>query len=77
MVRPLQRAFIDLADPRVVESTGVALYTILLKDDATRMGWIYPLKRKSAVDVDAATEEFLSDVGSGVKYSGRKTAPSS
>ncbi|CAN0397216.1 unnamed protein product, partial [Laminaria digitata] len=31
------------------------------------MGWLYPLKSKSAVDVAAATKQFLADVGGDVK----------
>ena len=35
---------------------GGGLYLILFKDDATRMGWIYPLRSKSAADVASATK---------------------
>ena len=31
------------------------------------MGWLYPLRSKSAADVASATKIFLSDVGDGVK----------
>ena len=31
------------------------------------MGWLYPLRSKSAADVASATKTFLSDVGDGVK----------
>jgi len=64
---PLQRVFVDLAGPRKIASAGGALYLILFKDDATRMGWLYPLKSKSAADVTAATRKFLADVGGAVE----------
>ena len=31
------------------------------------MGWIYPLRSKSAADVASATKEFLADVGGGIE----------
>lgn len=40
---------------------------ILSKNDATRMGCIYPVRSMSATDVAAATKPFLSDVGGGVE----------
>ncbi|CAN0098402.1 unnamed protein product [Laminaria digitata] len=67
MERPLQRVFVDLAGPRKIASAGGALYLILFKDDMSRMGWIYPLRTKSAADVAAATKQFLADVGDGVQ----------
>ncbi|CAM9207412.1 unnamed protein product, partial [Laminaria digitata] len=45
----------------------MALCLILFKDDATRMGWLFPLKSKSAVDVAAAAKQILADVGGDVK----------
>ena len=67
MEHRLYRVFVDLAGPRKIASAGGALYLILFKDDAMRIGWIHPLRSKSAVDVDSATKEFLADVGVGVK----------
>ena len=67
MAHPLQRVFVDLAGPWNIASAGGALYLILFKDDATRMGWLYLLKSKSAADLASATKVFLSDVGDGVK----------
>ena len=67
MTQPLQRVFVDLAGPRKIASAGRALYPILFKDDATRMGWIYPLRSKSTVDVAAAKTKFLADVHDAVK----------
>ncbi|CAN0528754.1 unnamed protein product [Laminaria digitata] len=67
MEHRLQRVFVDLAGPRNIASAGGGLYLILFKDDWTRMGWLYPLKSKSAVDVAAATKQFLADVGGDVK----------
>ncbi|CAN0599097.1 unnamed protein product [Laminaria digitata] len=66
MEHRLQRVFVDLAGPRNIASAEGALYLILFKDDATRMGWLYPLKSKSAVDVAAATKQFLA-VGGDIK----------
>ncbi|CAN0338393.1 unnamed protein product, partial [Laminaria digitata] len=67
MEHRLQRVLVDLAGPRNIASAGGGLYLILFKDDATRMGWLYPLKSTSAVDVAAATKQFLADVGGDVK----------
>ncbi|CAM9826452.1 unnamed protein product, partial [Laminaria digitata] len=67
MEHRLQRVFVDFAGPRNIASAGGALYLIVFKDDATRMGWLYPLKSKSVVDVAAATKQFLADVGGDVK----------
>ena len=67
MGHPLQRVFVDLVGPRNIASAGGALCLILCKDDATRMGWLYPLRSKSAADVASATKIFLSDVGDGFK----------
>ena len=67
MAHPLQRVFVDLASPRKIASTGGALYMILFKDDATRMGWLYPVRSNSSADVASATTIFLYDVGDGVK----------
>ncbi|MEP5245481.1 MAG: DDE-type integrase/transposase/recombinase, partial [Alphaproteobacteria bacterium] len=64
---PPAARFVDLAGPRKIASAGGALYLILFKDDATRMGWLYPLKSKSAADVTAATRKFLADVGGAVE----------
>ena len=69
MAHPLQRVFVGLA-PRNIASVGGALYLNLFKDDATRMGWLYPLRSKRAADVTSATKTFLSDVGDGVKCFG-------
>ncbi|CAN0512131.1 unnamed protein product, partial [Laminaria digitata] len=67
MEHRLQRVFVDLTGPRNIASEGGTLYPILFKDHATRMGWFYPLKSKSAADVAAATKQFLADVGGDVK----------
>ena len=67
MTHPLQRVFVDLAGPSNIASADGALYLILLKDDATRMGWLYPLRSKIAAVVALATKIFLSDAGDGVK----------
>ena len=67
MEHRLHRVFVDLAGPRTIASAGGGLYLILFKDDATRMGWIYPLRSKSAADVASATKKILADVGGGIK----------
>ena len=56
MEHRLHRVSVDLAGPRKIASAGGGLYLILFKDDATRMGWIYPLRSKSAADVASATK---------------------
>ena len=63
----LHRVFADLAGPGMIASAGGVLYLILFKDDATRIGWIYALRSKSAADLASATKEFRTDVGGGVK----------
>ena len=77
MAHPLQRVFLDLASHRKIACAGGAPYLIPSKDDATRMGWLYPLRGKSAADVASATKKLLADVGGDVKCFGRTTAPSS
>ncbi|CAM9595442.1 unnamed protein product, partial [Laminaria digitata] len=67
MEHRLQRVFVHLAGPRNIAFARGGLYLILFKDDATCMGWLYPLKSKSAVNVAAATKQFLADVGGDVK----------
>ena len=67
MEHRLHRIIVDLAGPRNIESAGGVLYLILFKDDATRMGWLYPLKAKSAADFVVATKQFLADVAGDVK----------
>ena len=81
---PLQRVCDDHASPRKVASAGGGLYLILFKDDATRMGWLYPFMSRSAADVTTATRNFLADVGgviesfrtdNGTKFSNALWAP--
>ena len=67
VAHPLQRVLVDLAGPRKITSAGWALYLILFKADVTRMGWLYPLRSKSAADVASTTKKFLADVVGGVK----------
>ena len=81
---PLQRVCDDHASPRKVASAGGGLYLILFKDDATRMGWLYPFMSRRCADVTTATRNFLADVGgvvesfrtdNGTKFSSALWAP--
>ena len=67
MEHRLHRVFVDLTGPRKIVSAAGGLYLIQFKDDATRMGLIYPRRSKSAADVASVTKEFLADGGGGVK----------
>ena len=67
MAHPLQRVLVDFASPRKIASAGGALYLILFKDDATRMGRLYHLRSKMAANAASATKKFLADVGGGFK----------
>ena len=51
MTHSLQRVSVDISGPRKIASAEAAVYLILFKDDAKRMGWLYPLGSKSAIDV--------------------------
>ena len=66
MEHRLHRVFVDLAGPRKIVSAAGGLYLIQFKDDATRMGLIYPRRSKSAAAVASVTKEFLADGGGGV-----------
>ena len=74
----LHRVFLDLAGSRNIASAGAALYLVLFKGDATRIGWLYPLESTSAVDVVAATKVYSWPTPMATSSaSGRTRAPSS
>ena len=59
---PCSAFSLTLPAPGISLLLGGALYLTLFNDDATRMGWLYILRSKSAVDVAAATTNFLAEV---------------
>ena len=58
--KKLGRVFIDLSGPKPVPSLGGKNYTCLIRDDFTRMTWVYFLRNKS--DATDAFKQFLADV---------------
>ena len=74
MTHSLQRVSVDISGPRKIASAEAAVYLILFKDDATRMGSVYLLRTKCVVDVAAAMIKFLPTSGSLSNASERRTA---
>ena len=75
MAHFLQHVFVDLLGPRKIASASGALYLLLFKDDAMRMGWLYPLKSKGAADVASAPKKSCLTLVTASSASGRTTAP--
>ncbi|CAM9889479.1 unnamed protein product, partial [Sphacelaria rigidula] len=59
--KPLERVFMDVSDPKLVESAGGMKYSFLIRDDFTRKIWMYFGKHKS--DTTRAFKQYLADVG--------------
>lgn len=59
-VKKLGRVFVDVSGPKPIPSIGGNIYTCLIRDDFTRMTWVYFLRRKS--DATEAFKQFLADV---------------
>ena len=57
--KKLGRVFVDLSGPKP-ESEGRKRYTLIVRDDYSRMSWVYFLHHKS--DAADAFERFLVDV---------------
>ena len=59
-VKKLGRVFVDVSGPKPIPSIGGNNYTCLIRDDFTRMTWVYFLRKKS--DATEAFKQFLADV---------------
>ncbi|CAN0107392.1 unnamed protein product, partial [Sphacelaria rigidula] len=59
--KPLERVFMDVSGPKLVESTGGMKYSFLIRDDFTRNIGMYFDKHKS--DTTRAFKQYLADVG--------------
>ena len=59
-VKKLERVFVDLSGKRPVPSIGGKRYTLLVRDDHTRVTRVYFLNQKS--DAASAFESFLAEV---------------
>ncbi|CAN0197419.1 unnamed protein product, partial [Pylaiella littoralis] len=59
--KKLGRVFVDLTGKQPVKSIGGKQYSIIFRDDKTRMSWEYFLRTKD--EAVEAFEQFLTDVG--------------
>ena len=57
--KKLERVFVDLSGPKVVESLGRKRYTLIVRDDFSRYTWVYFMRYKS--DATELFEQFIAD----------------
>ena len=57
--KKMGRIFVDESGEKPVASKGGKKYSIIFRDDATRMSWIYFMRRKS--ESPDALDQFLAD----------------
>lgn len=65
--QPLQHVVVYLEGSGKILLLGGGVYLVMVRDGETRMGWLYPLRIKSAADVATGTMELLADVTEAVK----------
>ncbi|CAN0499774.1 unnamed protein product, partial [Discosporangium mesarthrocarpum] len=65
--KKLERVFVDLTGPRIISSLGGIYHMLIVRDDFTRLIWLYGLKSKSSSATAFAFREFLAEVRAGAK----------
>ena len=58
--KTLEKVFVDLSGKMVVPSIGGKRYTLIVRDDHTRLTRVYVLAKKT--DAPSAFESFLAEV---------------